>query len=58
MTASSAGAIECDRVLVVHHRRGVERIRLTGDAKLDELLRRFAARGGGFMIEMTAREEE
>ena len=57
MTADTQEVAEA-RQLVVHNRRGVERIKLTGDVRLDELLRRFAARGGGFVIEMTAREEE
>lgn len=33
---------EGERELLVHHRRGVERIRLTGDPQIDAALRRFA----------------
>jgi len=36
--------------LVVHTRRGVIEIVLTGDAKTDALLEKWAARGGGVLI--------
>jgi hypothetical protein len=45
-------------VLTVHTRHGVTEVLLTGDAVADEILRRFAARGGCVIERRDATESE
>lgn len=54
-----AGGVDgTGQALVVHTRTGVIEVPLTGNAGLDEMLRRLAARGGACVLKDGALVEE